>query len=96
MTHPGDERHNARDKEIGDKRTKKLFFLSRWAVQLDLLTAFVVFGYGVGHLAGTNSEGGIKLDTAGWVVTAVLIAAYFWIGHKFLGGTLWQRILRVR
>lgn len=96
MAHPADESRDSGDGAHDDKRKKRLYFLSRGADQLDFLTAFVVFGYSVGRLAGTNTEVGIKLDASGWIVVALLIAAYFWVDRKFLGGTLWQRVLKIR
>jgi hypothetical protein len=30
------------------------------------------------------------------LILFALIAAYFWFGSRYLGGTIWQRILRTR
>ncbi len=65
------------------------------SVILDLFTAFFAFGYLLGALTGALTENGFNLQ--GWAALALLglVAAYFFIGAK-TGGTLWQRILRVR
>ena len=66
------------------------------AAILDFFTIFFVGGYVVAALTGGTTPGGFQLD--GWPALAcfALIVAYFWIGRKYLGGTLWQRILKAR
>lgn len=60
---------------------------------LDLVTAFVVFGYLVGSIFGGTTENGFALD--GWraLLCFALIIAYFFVFGRYLGGRLWQRIL---
>lgn len=66
------------------------------AAILDFLTVFFVGGYAIGKLTGNLTDDGFKLEGAPALVLFALIIAYFVIGSKYLGGTLWQRILRTR
>jgi Na+/melibiose symporter-like transporter len=61
---------------------------------LDLLSAFVVFGLLVGWIFGGATDTGFQLE--GWraLLAFALIVAYFVVFDKFLGGTIWKRILR--
>ena len=63
------------------------------AFVLDLLTAFFVLGYVVSRLFGGATETGFALE--GWTALLLfaLIVAYFVVFNKFLGGTIWKRIL---
>lgn len=65
------------------------------AAILDFFTAFFVLGYLVAKATGNLTETGFSLSGApAWALFA-LIALYFVAGY-YLGGTLWQRILRAR
>ena len=65
------------------------------AAILDFFTAFAVFGYLVARFTGNLTESGFSLNGGpAWALFA-LIALYFVAGH-YLGGTLWQRILKAR
>jgi hypothetical protein len=66
------------------------------AFVLDLLTSFFVFGYIIAKLTGNTTDGGFELNGMPAIILFVVVIAYFIIGRKFLGGTLWQRILGVR
>ncbi|MDZ7601784.1 MAG: hypothetical protein U1A06_10465 [Hoeflea sp.] len=74
--------------------------ISRWriivAAILDFFTAFFVFGYLVGSVTGETTDTGFSLSGLSALAAFALIAAYFWLGGKYLGGTLWQRLLKVR
>ncbi len=62
---------------------------------LDFITIFIVAGVGVAYFTGGLTEGGFSLE--GWpalLVFAIMIA-YFVVFTKFLGGTIWRRILGV-
>jgi RDD family len=63
---------------------------------LDFLTVFFVGGYVIGKFTGETTDDGFHLDGAPALVLFVLIALYFYLGWKKLGGTLWQRILGAR
>ncbi|PWW03947.1 hypothetical protein DFR52_101636 [Hoeflea marina] len=66
------------------------------AAILDFLTAFFMLGYIVGALFGGLTDNGFSLSGAPALLCFALIVAYFWIGGKYLGGTIWQRILKAR
>jgi len=74
--------------------------ISHWriilAAILDFITAFVLFGYLVAVVTGAVTESGFQLSGLPALVCFALIVGYFWIGRKYLGGTLWQRILKAR
>lgn len=74
--------------------------VSRWriilAAVLDFFSAFFVFGYLVGSVTGETTDGGFELNGLSALAAFVLIVAYFWIGGKYFGGTIWQRILKAR
>lgn len=66
------------------------------AAILDFLMVFFVGGFIIASLTGGRTDGGFNLN--GWpaIVLFALIVAYFVIGYRYAGGTLWQRILRAR
>ena len=67
------------------------------AAILDFLTIFFVGGFVIGYLTGgTTPEGGFALSGAPALILFALIAVYFLVFTKFLGGTLWQRVLCTR
>lgn len=63
------------------------------AAVLDFLMVFFVGGYAIGYLTGGNTPEGFKLEGAPAIVLFALIVVYFVAGSKYLGGTVWQRIL---
>jgi len=66
------------------------------AAIFDFLTAFFVLGYIVASIFGGKTEDGFKLDGMPALLLFALIAAYFIVFNRFLGGTIWKRILRAR
>lgn len=66
------------------------------AAMLDFLFVFFIAGYVVGYLTGNLTSGGFELHGAPALVVFATIAVYFVIFTRFLGGTLWQRMLGVR
>jgi hypothetical protein len=66
------------------------------AAILDFLTVFFVGGYAIGYLTGNVAAEGFKLEGAPALILFALIVAYFVAGSKYLGGTVWQRILYPR
>ena len=65
------------------------------AAILDFLTAFFVLGWVLGSLTGNTTESGFKLQGGPAIVLFILIAAYFFIGRRYVGGTLWDRIFGI-
>lgn len=66
------------------------------AAILDFFTVFFALGYLIAQFTGGTTSGGFKLNGLPALVLIALIVAYFWIGRKHLGGTIWQRILKAR
>ena len=72
--------------------------VARWriilAFVLDLITAFIVLGYLIALVFGEATASGFSLT--GWAAALLFaaIVAYFVVFNKFLGGTIWKRILR--
>ena len=67
-----------------------------FAAILDFFTIFFVGGYLIGKLTGNTTDGGFQLDGAPALALFALIIAYFYVGRKYAGGTLWQRLLGAR
>lgn len=63
------------------------------AAILDFFTVFFVLGYTIGQLTGNVTDDGFKLEGMPALVLFALIIVYFVAGTKYLGGTIWQRIL---
>ena len=66
------------------------------AAILDFFTAFWVFGLLVASIFGGATEGGFNLQGGPAMLLFALVVAYFIFGNKFLGGTIWKRILRAQ
>ena len=64
------------------------------AAIFDFLTIFFVAGYAIGYATGGTTNDGFKLQGAPAFGLFAVIVAYFVVGRKYAGGTLWQRILR--
>jgi len=63
------------------------------AAVLDFLMVFFIGGYAIGYLTGNVTDEGFKLNGAPAIVLFALTIVYFVAGSKYLGGTIWQRIL---
>jgi DMSO reductase anchor subunit len=66
------------------------------AAILDFLTIFLVGGFVIAWLTSGQTDGGFNLEGVPAVILFVLVIAYFVIGHRYAGGTIWQRILKTR
>lgn len=66
------------------------------AAVMDFFTVYFLFGFLIAVATGATREGGFKLEGLPAIACMVLIGAYFLVGHYYLGGTLWQRILKAR
>jgi hypothetical protein len=66
------------------------------AAALDFLFVFFISGYAVGYLTGNLTNGGFELKGVPALAVFLAIALYFVIFTRFLGGTVWQRLLGVR
>ncbi len=63
---------------------------------LDFFTAFFVIGFLVATLLGGRTENGFELSGLPALICFALIIAYFVVFNRFLGGTIWKRILKAR
>ncbi len=66
------------------------------AVVLDFIFVFMIAGYAIGYLTGNLANGGFELKGGPALIVFALIALYFVIFMKLLGGTVWQRALGAR
>ena len=66
------------------------------AALFDFLTVFFIGGYLIGSLTGETTKDGFNLTGLPALVLFAMIVAYFYIGWKVLGGTIWQRIFGAR
>jgi hypothetical protein len=66
------------------------------AAILDFITIFIVGGIAIGWATGGLAGGGFKLEGMPALALFALIAVYFFVFTRFLGGTIWQRILGAR
>ena len=67
-----------------------------FAAILDFFTVFLIGGYVIGKFTGNTTDSGFSLNGIPAIILLVVIIAYFWIGYKYAGGTIWQRLLRTR
>jgi hypothetical protein len=65
------------------------------AAILDFITAFFVLGMAVAYATGGTTAAGFSLSGLPALILFALIAAYFFVGRRYLGGTLWDRILGI-
>ncbi len=65
------------------------------AAILDFFTAFFAIGYVIALFTGHTTSGGFKLDGGPALLLFALVIAYFVVGRRFAGGTLWDRIFGI-
>ncbi len=63
---------------------------------LDFITSFGGLGYLIAKFTGDTTENGFQLNGLPALVLFALVLAYFILLPKFVGGTIWQKILRTR
>lgn len=63
---------------------------------LDFIMVFWVFGLLVASIFGGTTEGGFNLSGGPAILLFALMIAYFVIFNRYLGGTIWKRILKAR
>jgi DMSO reductase anchor subunit len=66
------------------------------AAIFDFITIFFAGGYAVGYLTGSLTPDGFELQGGPALLLLAVIVAYIVVFSKYLGGTLWQRILKAR
>lgn len=66
------------------------------AAILDFFFVFAIAGYVIAYNTGNLTNDGFKLEGGAALALFAVIAIYFVVFSKYLGGTLWQRLLGVR
>jgi len=66
------------------------------AAILDFIFVLFIGGYIIGYLTGNLSDEGFNLKGGPAFILFAIIILYFVIFTRFLGGTVWQRLLGVR
>ena len=67
-----------------------------FAAILDFLFIFIVGGYIVASLAGGTTEEGFELKGGPAFILFAIVILYFIVFRRYLGGTLFQRLLGAR
>lgn len=63
---------------------------------LDLVFSFAILGYIIGWMSGGLTDKGFELEGGPALLLFGLVILYFVLFARFLGGTVFQRLLRVR
>ena len=66
------------------------------ALILDFFTAFWVLGFLVASILGGRTENGFQLNGLSALVFFASVIAYFIVFNKYLGGTIWKRLLKAK
>jgi hypothetical protein len=66
------------------------------AAILDFLFVFAISGYVVGYMTGNLSDNGFELKGGPAFIVFAIIILYFVIFRRYLGGTVFQRLLGAR
>ena len=66
------------------------------AAILDFIFVFMIGGYVISYLTGDLTEEGFSLKGGPAFILFAIIIIYFVVFTRYLGGTIWQRLLRVR
>jgi len=63
---------------------------------LDFITVFALAGYAIASFTGGTTNSGFELN--GWpaFLLFAIVVLYFTVFSRYLGGTLWQRLLGTR
>jgi hypothetical protein len=65
------------------------------AATLDFFTAFFLSGWVIGHFTGNTTDKGLNLNGGPAFLLFAVVVAYFFIGRRYAGGTLWDRTLGI-
>lgn len=63
------------------------------AAILDFIFIFFVGGFVIGYFTGGLTDGGFKLNGAPAFLLFAVVVLYFIVFRRYLGGTLFQRLL---
>ena len=65
------------------------------AAILDFFTVFFGGGWIIGRLTNETTPDGFSLSGGAAFALFALIVVYFYVGRKFAGGTIWDRIFGI-
>lgn len=65
------------------------------AAILDFLLVFLGAGYAIALITGDTTDSGFELSGAPALVLFALVALYFVVFNRYLGGTLFKRLLGI-
>lgn len=66
------------------------------AAVLDFFFTLIVAGYAVGYMTGNVTKEGFSLNSGPAFLLFAIIILYFIVVRRYLGGTLFQRLLGAR
>ena len=66
------------------------------AAILDFIFIFGIAGYAIGHFTGNTTDEGFDLKGGPAFIVFAIIILYFILFRRYLGGTIFQRLLRAR
>jgi hypothetical protein len=66
------------------------------AAILDFIFVLFIVGYGIGYMTGNVTDEGFNLQGAPAFIAFAIIVLYFIVFTRYLGGTVFQRLLGVR
>ncbi|HEY5167139.1 MAG TPA: hypothetical protein VII80_04970 [Pseudolabrys sp.] len=67
-----------------------------FAAVLDFIFVLGIGGYAIAYMTGDVTEQGFELKGAPALILFAIIILYFVVFTRYLGGTVWQRLLGVR
>ncbi len=67
-----------------------------FAAILDFIFVMAIAGYGIAYFTGNTTDEGFDLKGGPALLLFAIIILYFVIFTRYLGGTVWQRLLGVR
>ena len=66
------------------------------AAILNFIFVFAIAGYAIGYFTGRLTDEGFSLSGGPAFLLFAVVIVYFAVFTRYLGGTLWQKLLRVR
>lgn len=67
-----------------------------FAAILDFIFVMAIAGYAIAYMTGNLTEEGFNLKSGPAFILFAIIILYFVVFTRYLGGTVWQRLLGVR
>lgn len=67
-----------------------------FAAILDFIFVMAIVGYAIAYFTGNTTDEGFELKGGPALILFAIIILYFVVFTRYLGGTVWQRLLGVR